>query len=248
MEARADADGVRRERLPLRRRDPAGKDHGGGSGPPLLHVRRPDPGGGDGDDTEWSNKRCTFFLQTGESLMDQVNFRETEIFWVEKRKDFVKLCFGFSPEIHEELKPLGSIYEKIEERIQKNHYKSFSVWEDKNNKMIVVANETFQINGVVTVLIPTTQKVDGNIVQKLFYEKGCNLDKIYRSFYSSELHEIQKYFTGSFILSHNLAIHCTEFSSCPIKNISRYNISAYSVDIYGDDVQKMIWDLQVRPS
>lgn len=62
MEARADADGVRRERLPLRReRDPAGKDHGGGSGPPLLHVRRPDPGGGDGDDTEWSNKRYTFF-------------------------------------------------------------------------------------------------------------------------------------------------------------------------------------------
>lgn len=60
--------------------------------------------------------------------MDQLNLGETEIFWVEKRKDFVKLCFGFSPEIHEELKPSGSIYEKIEERIQKNHYKSFSVW------------------------------------------------------------------------------------------------------------------------
>ena len=48
MEARKDPDGVRRERLSLRReRDPAGKDDGGGSGPPLLHVGRTDPRGRD---------------------------------------------------------------------------------------------------------------------------------------------------------------------------------------------------------
>ena len=42
---------------------------------------------------------------------------KNEIYWTEKLENFVKLCFAFSPELHEDLEQLNFIYTKIAEKI-----------------------------------------------------------------------------------------------------------------------------------
>ena len=35
--------------------------------------------------------------------MDEIKSYKNEIYWTEKLENFVKLCFAFSPELHEDL-------------------------------------------------------------------------------------------------------------------------------------------------
>lgn len=175
--------------------------------------------------------------------MDNSKIYKNEIYWIEKDKNFVKLCFAFSPELHESLEPLDFIYDKILEIINGNNYKIFSVSVNDNHKISIVPKQSFEIDEIITILIPSQQEIKDDYIKQLFYEKKCNFDKMYNSFYSIELNDLQKCLSGSIIISHSMAIHCNKFSACPIKNVNLYNVSAYCVDIYGDDVQNLNWNL-----
>ncbi len=175
--------------------------------------------------------------------MDEIKSYKNEIYWTEKLENFVKLCFAFSPELHEDLEPLNFIYAKIAEKIKTENYKIFAFHENKNQIKFTLLKNIYEIDSRISVLFPATQEIKETDIEKLFKDKKCNYDKIYRNYYSNELHDIQKCLPGSIIISHSLSVHCTNFTSCPIKDINLYNISAYSVDLYGDAVQNKNWDI-----
>lgn len=168
---------------------------------------------------------------------------KNEIYWTEKGENFVKLCFAFSPELHEKLEPLNFIYAKIAEKIKTENYKIFAVHKNKNKIKVTPLKNFLEIDSQISILIPTEQEIKEVAIEKLLNDKKFNYDRIYRSYYSSELHDIQECLPSAIIISHCLSIHCANFISCPIKNVELFNISAYSVDLYGNTVQNITWDI-----
>lgn len=73
--------------------------------------------------------------------------------------------------------------------------------------------QSFEIDEIITISIPSQQEIKDDYIKQLFYEKKCNFDKIYKSFYSIELNDLQKCLSGSIIISHSMAIHCNKFSA-----------------------------------
>ena len=172
-------------------------------------------------------------------MNDLMKFNDT--YWVEKRKDFVKLCFAFTPEFDEDLKQLDFLYAKISSKIILDYYKIYCVNRENKDWSIIFKN-IFEIDGFIQILIPKTQETKIDKMKQLLDENRCKVNQIHNSFYSSSLSNMQKAWKGSIIISNSNLNRCREFSACPI-NIDPYNLAVYSVDIYGEGVEDINWGI-----
>lgn len=173
------------------------------------------------------------------SEMIELSKSSDNVFWIEKRDNFVKLCFLFTPEKDEDLNDVDLIYKKINDNIAIDDYNIFSVSEE-NGKWMATLKTNLVVDGFIQVLVPTKQKINSNTITRLLAEKDCKLSKIYSSFYSLELIGVQNDLEDSLIITHSNLKQCREFSSCPLE-IDTYNLAVYSVDIYGKNVENIDW-------
>ena len=164
-----------------------------------------------------------------------------DIFWVEKRKNFVKICFAFTPETDEDLEQVEFIYSKIIPKIKLSNYKIFSVSEE-NGKRTVSKKNALQFDEFMQILIPESQEITESGIEQLLAENKCNFNSIHKSFYSSQIVDMEKNLLKSIVITQTFITKSIEFSSCPIK-IDPYNLAVYSVDVYGEGVENIDWKL-----
>ena len=171
------------------------------------------------------------------------NLIETDnnIYWVEKRKNFVKLCFAFSPEFDTYLKDLDVMCAEIVKRIILNNYEIFCAHEEKK-KLMIESDKKSLMNGFLEILVPKTQGVAVNEIERLLKEKNISINMIYGGFYSQPLTEIQKSLPGSIIITphsnKDVFSQSKEFVSCPA---DAQHLAIYCVDIYGNGVESIEW-------
>lgn len=177
------------------------------------------------------------------TLTDMIKLSKSgeNVFWTERKKNFVKLCFLFSPEKDEDLKNLDRelkiVYRSIENEFLMSNYKIYCISKDK--KQILVSLKTiFDFDGFIKILIPKGENISEYDLAQLLIE--CSFGKIYRSFYSKELTNLQESLRDALIFTHTYLNRCRAFTSCPIE-IDSYNLDVYSVDIYGRGVENLNW-------
>lgn len=169
--------------------------------------------------------------------MNAIN--NTNIFWTERRHDFIKLCFAFTPELDEDLCQVDSLYSKIKEQIILKNYRIYAL--DYGNKewSINVKNE-FDTDGFIKILLPINQEIDIEKIKELFSE--CSFNSTYHSFFSNFLAMRQAELEGAIIVAHTQLIKCKDFKCCPLQ-VDPYFVSTYSVDLYGKNIQSLCWNL-----
>lgn len=174
-------------------------------------------------------------------MVNDMNKKEMDrnVFWVEKHRDFVKLCFAFTPELDEDLNQVDFLYSKIKEKFSIKNYKIFCMDYD-NKTWSGDFKKEFSTDGFVKVLVPICQNISANQIKKQFVE--CGFYKIYHSYHSEQIEEIQKKLNDAIIITHTQLNKCREFTACPIK-IDLDNLAVYSVDIYCRNIEKINWDL-----
>ena len=79
--------------------------------------------------------------------MNKIKSYKNEIYWTEKGENFIKLCFAFSPELHEDLEQLNFIYTKIAENIETKSYKIFAVHKNKNQIKLALSAYSVDLYG-----------------------------------------------------------------------------------------------------
>lgn len=164
------------------------------------------------------------------------------LFWYEKKENFVMLCFSFSPEIEGSLDDdLKIVFAKIAEKIDLKNYDIFSANEEKNR--LYVANN---LNGnlsenYLNVLVPKGNSFSINDLENVFRQKKTKLCDSYKVFYYPSFAEIQKQIPNSILITQNVFAQSNEFISCS-KN--SYNLVIYSVDLYGDGIQDIDWEIK----
>lgn len=166
---------------------------------------------------------------------------DDELFWTEKKENFIKICFPFTPEFDKDLNQVNFIYKKICDKISIYNYKIFSL-NNENGKWITTLTTDFNPNGLVQILVPLEQKIDADYISQLFIKKNCKFTEIYHSFHSIKISDLQKEIKDSYIITQSFITNNKKLSLYT-KEIGLHNIAIYSVDIYGINVDKIDFEL-----
>ena len=171
--------------------------------------------------------------------MSELIKTDDNLYWVERRENFVKLCFAFTPEWDEDLTQLDYIYAKISEKIALSDYDVFCVCIE-SNKRIIKPSKSFVNEGYAQVLVPKNLKVTISQIEQLLVEKRCDFSGLRKNFYSLQIAYVQESLTNSIVIAGSTFAGSKEFVSCPENPLF---LAPYCVDIYGKGVENIDWGI-----
>lgn len=164
--------------------------------------------------------------------------KTNKYFWVEKKNDFVKLCFDFLPENDEYIADIEETEALIKRKIELKRYRWFAG--KKNNEIIELdqKDDIFSNRSSAYFLVPLESGIGISDLQKILLKYDCNFRKSYETFYYDRFASIQKEICNSIIISHTVLLSNKRFVSMPVDH---HNICVYSLDIYMEGIDKIEW-------
>lgn len=162
----------------------------------------------------------------------------SKYFWVEKRNDFVKLCFDFLPESDEYMTDIKEAEALIKRKIELKRYRWFAGIKDNDIVESEPKSDIFSNNSSVYFLLPLESGVGISDLQKILLKHDCNFRKAYRTFGYDKFVSVQKEIENSVIINHTVLLKNEEFVSAPADSFNTY---VYSLDIYMEGADKIEW-------
>ncbi len=163
----------------------------------------------------------------------------SKYFWVEKRNNFVKLCFDFLPESDEYMTDIKETEALIKRKIELKRYRWFAGIKDNDIVELEQKSDIFSNNSSVYFLLPLESGVGISDLQKILLKYDCNFRKSYETFGYDKFVSVQKEIGNSIIINHTVLLKNEEFVSAPVAS---FNIYVYSLDIYMEGADKIEWE------
>ena len=160
-------------------------------------------------------------------------------FWVERREDFVKLCFDFLPESDGYMTDIKKTEALIKRKIDLKGYRCFA-GVGKNDLIEPEAKEDiFSGSGSVYFLLPLETCTGIMELRKILLKYECNFRKAYKTFCYDKFVSIRKELCGSVIIGRTVLLNNEEFVLAPA-NV--FNMCVYGLDIYMKGADKIEWE------